>query len=72
MWWGKMNFARIVHEPSGMAASADFSRSNVKCLAACRSMLKGKLWHLEHGADQPPATDAQKDIAAFILKQHNT
>ena len=70
MWWGRQHFMRVTHEPSGMTAEADFSPSWVKCRAACRSVLRGKLWSLEHGVDQPSPTKAQRDIAEYILRKH--
>lgn len=72
MMWGPQNFVRVEHLPSGMTAGGDFTRSNVKCKAACMSMLRGKLWSLEHGVEPEAATDAQRAIAARILNKTKT
>lgn len=64
-WWG--DWLTIEHVPSGMTARADFGRSMVKRRDECRKIIRGKLWHLEHGAEAQDATDAQRAIAARIL-----
>lgn len=66
MW--SRDFVKIEHLPTGLAAVSDRSRSNFKNKADCMSILRGKLWHLENGAETITATDAQRAIAARILK----
>lgn len=63
--WGV--FVAIEHVPSGMTARADFGRSMVKMRDECRKIIRGKLWHLEHGAEAQSPTEAQRAIADHIL-----
>lgn len=65
MWDG---YVRLTHLPTGLTAHADFGRSTVKRRDACKSVLRGKLWHLEHGADAQTPTEAQRAIAARLLQ----
>lgn len=65
MLWG--DWLTIEHVPSGMTARADFGLNMVKMRDECRKILRGKLWHLEHGAETHQPTEAQRDIAARIL-----
>lgn len=60
---------RITHEPSGMMACADFGHSMFARKAACMSMLKGQLWSLERGSEDPKPTPVQLEIAERILKR---
>lgn len=62
------NFVTIEHVPSGMTARADFSRSTVKMRDECRKIIRGKLWHLEHGTETQAPTEAQRAIAARLLQ----
>jgi protein subunit release factor B len=71
MSWWQRNYVKVTHEPTGLSATADYTRSQYKCRLACYSMLKGMLWSLEHGAEQPDPTEAQKAIAESILSRIN-
>lgn len=71
MIWGPQNFVQMEHLPSGMTTRADFTRSMYRCKLACESMLRGKLWSLEHAAEPEPITDAQREIADRILQNAN-
>lgn len=62
------NLVKVEHLPTGLTAVSDSTRSQVKNVRECISVLRGKLWHLEHGAETTTATDAQRAIAARILK----
>lgn len=67
--FGPRNYVKVEHLPTGMTAYADHERSLLKCKTTCISIVRGKLWHLEHGADETTATDAQRAIAARILER---
>lgn len=67
--WGRLNFVRVTHLPTGLSVTADFSPANVKNRDKCYTMLRGMLWSLEHGDDVGMVTDAQRQIAESILKR---
>lgn len=69
MIWGRSNWVRVTHLPTGLSVTADFSPANVKNRDKCYAMLRGMLWSLEHGDDVGMVTDAQREIAESILKR---